>query len=486
MDNIRDKVVKWLKITPAVQSAINITETLTLEGNVMKNLIWYRGDASELEQFYQQMSVLYSNYNFWSCRCSKGQEIRKVHTGLPALIVNTFASVVLADLNGFDFENQSDNLLWESISTENNIESIFEKSLKDVLVTGDGAFKISFDPDISDFPIIEFYSADKVSYNYSRGRLREIVFRTPYNYKNTEYILLETYGYGYIIYSLTKDGKEIPVDSIPETAGLNDVCFDDSLMLAVQFKISENSKFPGRGGSILDRKTDSFDSLDEIWSQWLDALRSGRSKQYIPEDLCPRDARTGEIMSPNPFDNRFIAVGRDMHENGRDTITVEQPEIRSDDYLAAYVTALDLCLQGLISPSTLGIDTKKLDNAEAQREKEKTTLYSRNAIVKAMQKILPELAQITINAYNLSVGSSAKSIKCSVTFGEYANPSFESQVETIGNARTKGIMSVERSVEELYGDTLTDEQKKQEIQLIKHEQGITEINEPMAADDYYV
>lgn len=103
-----------------------------------------------------------------------------------------------------------------------------------------------------------------------------------------------------------------------------------------------------------------------------------------------------------------------------------------------------------------------------------------------MQKTLPELAQITLNAYNLSVGNSAKNIKCSVTFGEYANPSFESQVETIGNARAKGIMSVERSVEELYGDTLTDEQKKQEIQLIKHEQGITEINEPMAADDYYV
>ena len=44
----------------------------------------------------------------------------------------------------------------------------------------------------------------------------------------------------------------------------------------------------------------------------------------------------------------------------------DQPSIPHDSYLASYVTALDLCLQGVISPSTLGIDVKKLDNAEAQ------------------------------------------------------------------------------------------------------------------------
>ena len=64
------------------------------------------------------------------------------------------------------------------------------------------------------------------------------------------------------------------------------------------------------------------------------------------------------------------------------------------------MTALDLCLQGIIS-STLGLDVKKLDNAEAQREKEKTTLYTRNAIVEALQEKLPELVSAAINAYNI-------------------------------------------------------------------------------------
>ena len=77
-----------------------------------------------------------------------------------------------------------------------------------------------------------------------------------------------------------------------------------------------------------------------------------------------------------------------------------QPVIPSENYLQSYISFLDLCLQGVISPSTLGIDTKKMDNAEAQREKEKTTLYTRNIIIEAIQKTLPMLVNCAIKAYD--------------------------------------------------------------------------------------
>jgi hypothetical protein len=131
----------------------------------------------------------------------------------------------------------------------------------------------------------------------------------------------------------------------------------------------------------------------------MDALRAGRAREYIPECFLPRNPYTRETLAPNHFDNRYIKTDQDMGENSQNKIDVEQPTIPHDSYLASYVTALDLCLQGIISPSTLGIDVKKLDNAEAQREKEKTTLYTRNAIVGALQKSLPELISVTINAY---------------------------------------------------------------------------------------
>ena len=93
-----------------------------------------------------------------------------------------------------------------------------------------------------------------------------------------------------------------------------------------------------------------------------------------------------------------------MSENSRRIrVQTDQPDIPHESYLASYITALDLCLQGIISPSTLGIDTKKLDNAEAQREKEKTTLYTRNAIVEALQETLPEVVSAALNAYNILI-----------------------------------------------------------------------------------
>ena len=70
-----------------------------------------------------------------------------------------------------------------------------------------------------------------------------------------------------------------------------------------------------------------------------------------------------------------------------------------------------------------------------------------------------------------------------VTFGEYANPSFESQIETVGKAMTQGVMSIESIVEELYGDSKTDEWKAMEVKRIKEEQGIAEMEEPSIVSD---
>ena len=69
-------------------------------------------------------------------------------------------------------------------------------------------------------------------------------------------------------------------------------------------------------------------------------------------------------------------------------------------------------------------------------------------------------------------------VELDVSFGEYANPSFESQVETVGKGKTQGIMSIEACVEELYKDNKDDEWKKEEVARLKAEQGITEMEEP--------
>ena len=242
-------------------------------------------------------------------------------------------------------------------------------------------------------------------------------------------------------------------------------------MLASLYKISENA--------IYDKKTDDFDALDEAWSQWMNALRDGRSRQYIPECLIPRNPETGVLLRPNSFDNKFIQVQNDLSEDGANEIKLQQPSIPTDAYMNTYITALDLALQGLISPSTLGIDTKKVTdpNATAQREKEKTTLYTRAKIVDALKVTLPDLVNNVFKAIATQNQTSIEDIDVTINFGEYANPSFEAQVETVTKGKQGGVMSIEASVEELWGDSKDEEWKKEEVNRIRAEQGIIDMEE---------
>ena len=488
-ETIKHSIRSWLNIMPASPYAIQIDEIMDFELNAIRNRIWYSADGNKIEQMYRQMPEYADKQKFWSSRCTPGMEMRKIHTGLPSLIVRVLNSIIIAGMEKFEFPNVQQEQLWNEIEEDNKFRKKFEKSLKETLFIGDGAYKISVDTELSQYPILEWYPGERKEIVLNRERLKEIVFKQVYMEGKRQYVLNEHYGYGYIIPRLYKGETEVPLNTLEETANMKPVTFDKSVILAVPFKIYESSQFEGRGGSIFDGKLDAFDAFDEAWSQWMDALRAGRARTYIPESYIPRDPENGVLMRPNPFDNRFIAGDDNMSENGKNEIHTEQPAIPHESYLASYCTALDLCLQGIISPSTLGIDVKKLDNADAQREKEKTTLYTRDAIIEALQETLPELIETAVNAYHILHNEIIEEVKVNIKFKEYANPSFESQVETVAKAKQGGIMSIERCVEELYGDSLDDHCKQEEITRLKAEQGIQELDEPsvsMAAGDFQV
>lgn len=477
-DTIKKGLRSWLQITPSNPYAIQIQEVMDFELSAIRNRIWYRGDSNELEQMYTQNPDYADKTKFWASKCSPGMEMRKIHTGLPNLMVKVLCSVVLTDMNEFEFEQTTQKELWKQIEKDNKFRKQLQKALREVLFIGDGAYKISIDTDLSQYPILEWYSGEKIEILYHRGRLKEVIFKTPYQVETQTYVLHEHYGYGYIKNHLYKGEQEVLLSSIDATKNLLDVTFDESVILAIPLKIYESSKFEHRGGSIFDGKLDNFDALDEVWSQWMDALRRGRAKTYLPQDLIPRNPNNGQLLKPNPFDNSFIQIQSSMNENSSNEVKLVQPDIPHDSYLASYITALDLCLQGILSPSTLGIDNKKLDNAEAQREKEKTTLYTRDAIVEALQETLPDVVSSCIRACDILHKQVLQEVKVQIPFGEYANPSFESQIETVSKGKQGGIMSIEASVEELYGDSKDDEWKAKEVARLKAEQGIEELEEP--------
>src|SRR5690625_24035 len=215
----RRMVMKLLKINPAPPGAtITINEPFSYETSVIRNRLWYRGDPSELEQFYKQTANdNVSRSRFWAAVPSDDLMIRKIHSGLPAMIAERLSDIVIADLNAIDLESDELNDLWTEISEDNKFDELLGESIIEALVVGDGAFKITVDTDITEYPIIEFYSGERVEYVRKRNRLHEIKFKTDYTHDDKTYQLHEIFGKGYIKFKLfDEDGEEVSLSMVPE------------------------------------------------------------------------------------------------------------------------------------------------------------------------------------------------------------------------------------------------------------------------------
>ena len=198
---IRSMVMKALNIEPAQDNTISIKEPLSHAGTVLRNRIWYRGDPSELDQFFKQTGTDdVGKSRFWAAVPSADASIRKFHSGLPGEMVDKLADIVISDLDNIELSEQD---LWDEIAKENKFnDELLGDAIKDTLIEGDGAFKFSVDEEISEYPIIEFYSGSDVDYTSKRGRLQEVIFYAYYTHDKETYRLDEIYGKGFIDYKL--------------------------------------------------------------------------------------------------------------------------------------------------------------------------------------------------------------------------------------------------------------------------------------------
>ena len=171
-DKIRNGIRNYLGITEPNGLSINIMQLLDFEAETFKNKLWMRGEGNELEEFYKSVDALRGNKHFWGAQASKGERIRKIHTGLPSLIVDKLTDVCTDDLLNVKVSDKQEE--WDSIAKENNFKELISECVSDVLSLGDGAFKFSYDSELSSLPIIEFFPADRVDFEYNRGRLQTV------------------------------------------------------------------------------------------------------------------------------------------------------------------------------------------------------------------------------------------------------------------------------------------------------------------------
>lgn len=482
-------------------------ERLTFVNNINEDIenklheynVWYTGDAEEILNYYSRAQVLDFNYDpiytrnkksyFWAVSATE-QDIKRTHSGQPRNIVDTLVNIVGVPRIGVGTPNgelkEIDKRLQKILKDNHFSRMLTQQARPMTFVEGWGAWKINWDKSICDTPILLYYRANAVDFVYKSGRLIGIIYKDYFqDDKKRDYVLFEIRrqekGNLYIEKELFRMNPatdiitSVPLKSLPQLRDVNEklVITNFRSFLGYPCIIYEDSNGDTYGRSIFTGKIDMFDDLDQCLSQSANTVRRSTTLEYFDTMYLEKDEKTGIPRMPHSFDRKYIQFKGSRNGDGTNAgagpVTVTQPQLNFEQYSTEATNILLQIISGIMSPATLGIDIAKKDNAEAQREKEKVTIFTRNTVMEEEGETLRRIANDLLCADEFM---RKDKITCSeydvyVQYDEFADASFENKLEAVLGGWREGLISDDTAIEYLYGKTWPEDKKKKEIDWIK-------------------
>lgn len=490
-------------------SLINDSERITRQ-KIQEYNVWYIGDGDELLNYYTNQTMFNYNYEpyysrnkkgyFWSVSATEN-DIKRTHSGQARNIVDTLVGITRFPLikvteHGGTKNKVNENL--QKILRDCKMKSIYkDEQMPMTLVEGWGCYKINWDKDVSDYPYPVYYRAENVDFIYKAKKIVGIIYKDWYtDGKNRKYLLLEirrTHMQGGVpclvieneIYKVLDGMKDYVKkvepeeikNEVPELADIQEyieigptrVLFSEPCM----FYKNPDGNQSGPGRSIFSGKIDLLDDLDESLSQATNTVRRSTTIEYFNSEYLERDPATGLPKQPHSYDRKYSVYagqrGSSGDVNTNDPVQVTQPNLNFEQYDSHSISVLSQLLTGIMSPATLGIDIAKKDNALAQREKEKVTIFTRNGIIDSETEILYGLCNQLLMAYEfMTTGKiTVTEYNISIKFSEFADDSYENKLEKLGAAYDSQQISDDMYMSKLYGDTLSDDEYEKELKWLK-------------------
>lgn len=500
---------------------INSEETIRNQ-RVSECKIWYVGDSQELENYYTNREVggnaqepIYNRNKeayYWGITVKKNEQpIKKVHSGVPRAMIDTISNAIGVPM--VQCEGYQDKI--ETIKKENHFaKKLTQESRPLTMVEGWGAWKINFDKELSKAPLFQYYEADQVDYVVKSGKIVAIIYRDYYQIKDKNYVLLETRSvkkneetgqydscieWELYLYDKSNQAQRVPLDTLEELADLdeNGMCIKGLNKIlgvpSVYFYDVFNKDY---GRSVFVGKLDLFDDIDQCLSQASQTDRVSTPVEYFPVSMLKRDGN-GNTTLPNVYNRQFVAY-EDLPNGdgeGESKIHTSQPSLNYSQYIERYNSLIRAVLTGWMSPASMGFDVSLKDNASAQREKEKVTMFTVSNVVDEETNQLKDLFEIALIVMEyMETGKITKlDYDISIKYNEFAAPTFDSMVQTLLPLFSAGGISTEMYVDKLYGDSLSKEEKDKEIakldemrksdNLNLEEYGINELDEERINED---
>lgn len=474
---------------------------------------WYSGSGDDLYNLYNENAIIeyqsepYQWKNkrsyFWA-RASQEDDIKRTHSGFPKDIIDTMVSICgepvakvgggrpvswqegeddptivekPKKIGGKDAKSELDDIL-----KENDFWSLYrQKQMPLTLVEGWGCYKIAWDGE-SSYPYIYYYGAESCRI-YKRGsRVYGVTFLDWYkDPKGQRYLIAETrvmsHGKGTVrIDAFKETGAEqlmaiSDFDDKPWMDGLQN--WDSMPCLFAEpcsFYADTLHNLPGR--SVFEGKCDIFDDLDQAYSQAANTVRRSTPIEVFDLDFCDRD-KHGVPKLPKTYERRYIGIrgarGTSGEQLNSQPVQVTQPQLNLQVYDDHIMDLERAAINGHLSPATMGLDVAKRDNADAQREKEKVTIFTRNHLTKEEARILSSLFnQLLIAREYLVTGKVTETdYEVSVLYDEFATASYDEKMASLAPALANGAISPEMFVDKVYGNSIPSDKAKKEVKWIE-------------------
>ena len=513
---LRDK----LNFNPKFAYSISELETTSrFTCRLEEYRIWYAGDSRMLRELYA-MSVKEESLNYFWFRSPP--YYRRLHCGIPGLISSKMATVLFG--SGYDVEVKqynedgtedeaksasiTDSLL--ELIKQTNVDDMLEKGAQFESWSGHLFVKMSHDAFLSDYPIIEIANLRNAEAIKERGITTAIIFKHWYKHNKKEYRLDEIYTTSddndamiiYKLFQLKSDGElEVGLFSIPQIMELG--LPEDGYVIFEGLKgmlaFEKPNRLPSHefmesnyGASDYEGALDSFDALDEAYSELIAELRNNKTLRYTPSSMLKKDANGNPLLDQS-FITNFMITESDIDQNNKDEIKVTHIQDKTEHHKMKFTTALTTAINNAgLSPFALGITGLESINAsaESQQERNKVTIETRNKKIKKWQPFTEKFFLQMICFYswmrkNTDVDKMGipdfeaefDSCDVKVRFGEYMETSQKSLNEIWTPVKMAGGISLENYIERINPD-MDRQDVLDEVNRIRFEQGMA-LDDPM-------
>jgi hypothetical protein len=352
--------------------------------------------------------------------------------------------------------------------------------------SGAVGIKFALDSGVSAFPIMQAYPKEQMEVIRKYGRIVEVTFKDYYpgTDPTRSLVLLTICGKGYIRYAaqyervmaglMEKTVEPAKLEDIPEAAGLHDTYFfnKDGTPSDRIFAIYKENKMGAR--SDYYEVLDDFDSIDEIYSNMMDAIRKSKIKTYLHDNAMLKTKGVNGVSSPtipNAYDTSNIAIP-DSNPNWaqteikRDVVPV-QPLV--DGYAAAFRHVLETALATAgLSINTVASSDMDSDyqNTMAVSSKEKSSIRTRDEKISRWKSAIASICSIAIGLMsasgdgNITIGEDADDKDFLAIFPDYEETPIRDKIALIIEKLGAGLMTREQAINELYPD-MTDSQREE-------------------------